>query len=203
MGNDIIKQNEAEGAISILDADHFPSKTRPIEFTPQQLQDMLVAYSKYRGSIVKCCEQYSIDIHTFYGLCRTYPEIKQLYSTAQEERAELMADETLDIADSGDDDILMNVSKNGNEVFAPNMAAVRRDELRIKARQYLMGKYNNDKYGDKTKVEQSVRSVNIHAHTLLPDPGSIEDIGLDGLMNIQRDMRYGQGTSQQAGATRR
>lgn len=198
MSNEVINNNT-----SIFDGEAFPSTTKPYAFTPKILLDMLIEYSRYHGSIVECCKKYRVDTHSFFGLCRTYPEIAQFYKAAQENRADIMAAETLEIADSDDNDILMQVGKNGNEYFAPNMAAVRRDELRIKARQYLMGKYNNDKYGDKTKVEQSVKSVNIHAVTILPDVSAIEDVGLDGLMNIQRDMRYGQNTSQQAGATRR
>ena len=203
MNTEIVQSDDTNKEISIFNEPIFPSKTKPYNFTPAQLKDMLIEYSQYKGNIRALCESHRIDNHSFFMLCRTYPEIESFYSVCQANRAEYMAAETIEIADSGDDDVIMNVDRAGNEYFQPNMAKVRRDELRIKQRNYILSKYNREKYGDKQVIESTSKSFHLHAHTVLPPVSELEDIGLDGLINIQRDMRYGQSTSQQSGSTRR
>ena len=203
MENGLVSSDNIQKEVSIFEQDYFPAKTRPISFSPKQLQEMLIEYSRYRGSIVVLCKEHGVDTHTFFDLCRAYPDIAQFYDLCKENRAEIMAAETIDIVDSTDNDVIMNVDKAGTAFFSPNMAAVRRDELRIKQRNFLLSKYNRDKYGERQVIEQTTKSFNIHAHTLLPSPDKLEEIGLEGLINIQRDMRYGQASAQQSGAVRR
>lgn len=191
--------NQEKPTENIFDLDKFPATTRPIVCSPKELLEMLEKYALYENTIDALCTEYHINTHTFFKLCRTYPEIEQVYRLAQAERAELLAQQTMAIADDDSDDVL--VQPDGR--FTPNNANVRRSELRVKSRQYLMERYNPERFASRTKVENTTRALHIHAVTKLPPVDQLEDIGLDGLQDIQRSMRYGDKATQQSGATRR
>ena len=76
---------------------------------------------------------------TFYGLLKD--EIRsQIYARACEARAEVMANEILEISDS---------ENNKDNVV------VQRDRLRVDTRKWLLAKLHPKKYGDKIGVEHS------------------------------------------------
>lgn len=204
MDTDLTKQlmkqdNEVQNSQSVFDLEEFPAKTNKILCKPPELLQMLEKYAIMEGTIAEMCAQYHMNTHTFYGLCRTYPEIEHTYRLAQKERAELLAQKTIEIADEDGEDVL--IQPDGR--FTPNNANVRRSELRVKARQYLMERYNPERFATRTKVEATTRSLHLHAVTKLPPVDELEDIGLDGLQDIQRTMRYGDKSTQHSGATRR
>lgn len=201
--NGNIQDNQVQKVSEVWELDAFPSVTKPIGCSPKQLLEGLISYANSRFNVEDMCADLQINLHTFYGLCRNYPEIEQFYRSAQKVRAEYLADEATSIADDTSGDIIKQTRSNGDIFYAPNMANVRRSELRIKHRQWLMERYNPDKYGQRTKVEQTSRSLHIHGHVQLPPVTELDSIGLDGLMNVQKSIRYGDGTTQQSGATRR
>ena len=86
---------------------------------------------------------------TVYQWFSEYPEFKDMYTRAREERADLLADEILLIADTEDD---------------PNKARVR-----IDARKWWAAKVNPKSYGD--KADLNVSGDHQHNHTV----GSISD----------------------------
>lgn len=202
MDNATQHDNLPENTQSIFDLEEFPSVTKPINITPKGLLLLLEDYANYKGDIESLSAQYHIDKATFYRLSRTYEEIATAYRRAQEMRAEHLSEEQVRIADDDSEDLIL-VERGGSTNFMPNLANVRRSELRIKTRQYLMERYHPEKFAQRTKVEQTVRGAVIHGFTRLPPVAEIEDLGLDGLMNVQRSMRYGDGATQQSGATRR
>jgi hypothetical protein len=73
--------------------------------------------------------------HTFYDLIKDEDKL-QRYARACDDRADLMADELLDIADE----------KTGD---------VNRDRLRVDSRKWLLAKLRPKKYGDKIEHEHS------------------------------------------------
>lgn len=75
-----------------------------------------------------------------------HPEFAELYARAREERADLIADEIVSIADKERD---------------PNKARVR-----IDARKWWAAKVNAKKYGDKTSVDLVSENRNRHEHSI-------------------------------------
>jgi hypothetical protein len=201
--NELVVNNNGENEVSIWDQPEFPKVTKALNITPPKLLEMLDKYANYGGTILELCNEYHINTHSFYGLCRSYPAIELVYRTAQKDRAEHMAHESIAIADDDSNDMVMQESKNGTAYFTPNMANVRRADLRVRSRQYLMEKYNPDIYASRTKIEQTSSNLHIHAHTILPSVDDLESVGLEGLQDVQRSMRYGESAAQQSGACRR
>lgn len=91
--------------------------------------DICVAISGGK-SLRKICESdKKPPRRTVYEWLAKYPEFKEMYDRACQERAECYAEEIVDIADSGDD--------------------VQRDKLKIDARKWVASKLKSATYGDK------------------------------------------------------
>ena len=74
--------------------------------------------------------------------------IRQQYVCAQEQRADHIFEEILEIADYSAKDV--NIV-DGMELV--NHEAIQRDRLRVDARKWVLGKMSPKKYGDKTAVD--------------------------------------------------
>lgn len=80
-----------------------------------------------------------------------YPDFRDQYARALEFRSEAHAEEILEIADDGTNDWMQQT--RGDDVrWIENGEAIRRSQLRIEARKWLMGKHAAKKYGDKQTV---------------------------------------------------
>lgn len=75
-------------------------------------------------------------------------EFSNNYARACELRAEILAEQILDICDSTSEDIVTD--ENGNPIINHNV--INRDRLRIDARKWLLSKMMPKKYGDKLDV---------------------------------------------------
>ena len=76
-------------------------------------------------------------------------ELSNHYARACEERAELIFDEILSIADSIENDVTIN--EEGVQVINHNI--IQRDRLRVEARKWALSKMNPKKYGEKQSIE--------------------------------------------------
>jgi hypothetical protein len=83
-----------------------------------------------------------------------HPEFRDQYARACEARTEAHADEILAIADDGSND-WMQKNHGENIVWVENGEAIRRSQLRIDSRKWLMSKLSPKKYGDKITQEHS------------------------------------------------
>lgn len=89
-------------------------------------------------SITEICDQDGMPARlTLYRWMREYPDFGNAYVRAREERADLLADEVLSIADTEPD---------------PNKARVRVD-----ARKWAAAKLNPKNYGDRVHVDGDMR----------------------------------------------
>lgn len=79
-----------------------------------------------------------------------------LYTKAKQKQAELLAEETLDIADESDRDVTINAL--GNEVC--NTEFVNRSRLRVDTRKWLTSKLLPKIYGDQKTVEDVTNENN-------------------------------------------
>jgi hypothetical protein len=91
---------------------------------------------------------------TIFRWLGKHAEFRDQYARACEVRTEAHADEILAIADDGSNDWMQ---KNHGEsiVWVENGEAIRRSQLRIDSRKWLMSKLAPKKYGDKITQEQT------------------------------------------------
>lgn len=75
------------------------------------------------------------------------------YEKALATRAEVWAEEILDISDDGSNDWLERENKDGSTFEAVNHEHIQRSRLRVDARKWLLSKALPKKYGDKQEVK--------------------------------------------------
>lgn len=92
-----------------------------------------------------------VSNHTFYGWIDNSKEKTQQYARACEERAEAIVDEAMSIADNSAQDTKI-IKRGGEEVEIVDNEVIQRSKLRFEARQWLVGKLNPKKYGNKIDV---------------------------------------------------
>lgn len=82
---DIIDQDNPD---SIFNQPRFPSRTRPIEFSPKQLYITLITYSECITPLSDVLKNAKIERDTFFKLVGLYPEISAAYSAARLKKAQ-------------------------------------------------------------------------------------------------------------------
>jgi len=103
-----------------------------------------------------------------------YPEFRDQYARACEARTDAHAEEIIAIADDGANDWMQR--HHGDDVrWVENGEAIRRSQLRIDARKWLMGKHAPKKYGEKTvhsgDPDNPVKTESTVIVTGVPRPG--------------------------------
>lgn len=89
---------------------------------------------------------------TFFKWLNEDSEKVNQYARACEQRADMIFDEMLDIADDGSNDFMTKLIGDGIEVEVLNQEHIQRSRLRIDARKWMLSKMNPKKYGDKIDV---------------------------------------------------
>lgn len=114
---------------------------RPSEFNPEVAERICFAIVEGQ-SLTKLCERDKSlpNWTTIFKWRRVNEEFDHAYAQAREMRAELWADEIIDIADEP----------------AKDMAAVTRARLRVDTRKWLLSKLLPKIYGDKLEVSGNV-----------------------------------------------
>jgi hypothetical protein len=74
------------------------------------------------------------------------------YARAREEQADFLAEEILEIADDGSND-LMTITKGDASYEAENKEVTNRSKLRVDARKWIASKLKPKKYGDKLDMD--------------------------------------------------
>lgn len=107
------------------------------------------------GDIRAACAKRGKNVQQFLHLALRDPVVKDLYETAQKLRAELWNAEVISIVDNAGDDLTLDGK--------PNMAAVKRSDLRAQTRMKLMEHYNDSKYGAAKNKQDVTVTVNVNA----------------------------------------
>lgn len=89
---------------------------------------------------------------TFEDWCEADPQLSGEYARAREQRAEVIFEECLAIADSQEGDVI--VADDGTEQV--NHDAIARAKLRIDTRKWMLGKMQPKVYGDKLELDGKV-----------------------------------------------
>jgi hypothetical protein len=97
-----------------------------------------------------CVDEDMPDKATVFRWLAAHDSFRDQYSRARETQAETIFDEMLDIADDGSNDWMERKNSDGENIgWQENGEAIRRSQLRIAARQWMLGKMAPKKYGDK------------------------------------------------------
>lgn len=111
------------------------------------------------GSTVKAaCEAHDISHMKFVGLMLKDSTLKDMYDDARQIALEMMADESLMIADDS--------SNDRDEEGKANHELVNRDRLRVATRQWLMSRLFYARYGDRVQKTVDKQVTVNHVDTL-------------------------------------
>ena len=108
---------------------------------------------------------------TFYLWINEDESKSKQYVRACDERAELIFNQILTIADSTADDIILD--QDGKMVTNHNV--IQRDRLRVDARKWALSKMNPKKYGDKVDVTTDGDKINGLVPCLTPEKKKLLD----------------------------
>ncbi len=89
------------------------------------------------------------------------PEFAYRYELAVQLRAEVLAEEMLDIADDTSQDVITDL----NGVEKPNYEFINRSKLRVDTRKWHVARLDPRKYGDKTEHHLTGNIAHKHSHT--------------------------------------
>lgn len=120
--------------------------------TDDQFNEILTTTETTTLSVKSICEQMGISRQCFYNYLRLNGEkARDKYARSKYMQAELIADEIVDIADDGSND-LMTVVKGDFEYETERKEVINRSRLRIDSRKWLLSKLIPKKYGDKLDI---------------------------------------------------
>lgn len=94
------------------------------------------------------------------------PSVKKLYDEARQLQAETWADEMVDIADNDQGDAQIYIDKAGNHAARFDGENVRRSQLKIATRQWLMARIHHERFGD--RIQQDIKGdLNVNHSDIL------------------------------------
>jgi len=137
--------------ILIWDLPAFPTTTKPVPYSPQDLFSGLKTYGDSQKGIKASLKEYGIDYWSFCELEEKYPEIQTMYRRARLRKARIRAEDTQELAD-------LPLTGEVKEM----MAEVRHRELQVKARQWLAERENRRDYGYKQQIETTTKSISLN-----------------------------------------
>ena len=91
------------------------------------------------------------------------------YARAREVQADLYFDEIMDIADDGSNDWIKRTGRDGQPFWVENGEAMRRSQLRVDARKWVIVKMLPKKYGDLPPAPPATSDLSSDAPILRPD----------------------------------
>lgn len=129
---------------------------RPTSFT-QEIADSICERLISGDSLRTICD--SEDMPGKSTVCRwlaTNEAFRDQYARAREMQADILADETLDIADDSRNDWMEKYGRDGDQIgWQVNQEAIGRSRLRVDARRWYAGKLAPKKYGERVTQEHT------------------------------------------------
>lgn len=124
---------------------------RPSEYSKELADRICKAIATTTLGTKKLCAMHDwMPVHdTIYRWMYEYKDFSDQYKAAKVKQGELLAEETIDIADDASNDI--RLSQMGDEVV--NAEFVARSKLRVDTRKWMVSKLLPKLYGDVSKVD--------------------------------------------------
>lgn len=134
---------------------------------------------RHGETITKICKDpHMPNYKTFWLWVTKDPELREQYHIAKQDQMDFFAEQILDIADDSATDIIESYDKNGRKVPIVNYENIKRSELRIRARQWLMERVRRERYNEKlfvakqeTETQNQTGPVKATIEIVLPDNG--------------------------------
>lgn len=127
---------------------------RPTTYTEEQADLICEQIATSTFSMRTICERLDIPVGTVLAWLAREPTFQEKYAQAKEMQADILAEEILDIADDGSND-LMRVVKGDLEYEQENKEVVNRSKLRVDARKWIASKLRPKRYGERISQEIS------------------------------------------------
>ena len=127
---------------------------RPTTYSPEVTAAICERITEGQSLRTICADDDMPAKSTVLLWLQKHKEFSDQYARACEARTDAHAEEIIAIADDGANDWMQK--HHGDDVrWVENGEAIRRSQLRIDARKWLMGKHAPKKYGDKIQQELS------------------------------------------------
>lgn len=133
---------------------------------PASFSDFLsfIASNGTKGHMAAFCNAKGIPYTTLLTWVNSDPSRSEMYARAREDRADVLADEIVDISD----EVEVVAKMKGEEVvLVLDAAAVSRNKLRVDARKWAASKLKPRTYGDKLELGGTVNHQNMSDEVLL------------------------------------
>lgn len=125
-------------------------------------------------SLRKILERNGMPSRTiFYQWMKEYKELTNHYAHAHEERADLIFDEILEIADNSNADYT-GTREDGSLII--NRENIQRSKLKIDARKWSLAKMQPKKYGNKVDITTDREKINYTIPLVLSEGRTYNDL---------------------------
>lgn len=130
------------------------TRGRPSDYTRELAEKICERVATSTDSLEKICSDDDMPNRaTVYRWLFKHAEFSDMYARAKEGQMELMAEECLQIADDGRNDIKIIEGRNGEDIEVTNHDVINRSRLRVDTRKWLMSKLAPRRYGEKAQLE--------------------------------------------------
>lgn len=153
----------------------------PMPYTSEvgdEICSLISTTVKSTGKILKENEHLPSMVTVFRWL-RENEDFRVMYTRAKEEQADLMVDQTLDIADTQQLGVKIEESALGTKIMTADMIEHRK--LRIDTRKWVAAKLRPKKYGDKLTLDGGLSNTNINTDVDSLTDAELERIARAGL----------------------
>lgn len=143
------------------------------KYTPKLGDDICEMIATTSLGLKHICNKFDIS-HSTVRAWISDPEhpLSDKYVRAKEKQVEMIAEEILDIADDGSNDLMLLTNAKGEAYEQENKEVTSRSKLRVEARKWLLSKLNPKKYGDKIDLTSDNKPLAPTNITIIRDGGN-------------------------------
>lgn len=123
-------------------------KGRPSKFNADLALSICETIACSSKSLKTICKELNISPASVLNWLRKDNDFLAQYARAKQDQADFLAEEIIEIADDGSND-LMTIVKGDETYEMENKEVVNRSKLRVEARKWIAAKLKPKKYGDK------------------------------------------------------
>ena len=123
----------------------------PTQYSRQLAEAICEALVEGRSLASICANEDMPSRSTVFRWLDQHEEFRVLYARARKLQADILSDETLDIADDARNDWMQRLTQK-QASWVANGENIQRSKVRIDTRKWLVGKLNPRKYGDRVEL---------------------------------------------------
>lgn len=148
-----MSKTAAKKAVKAAEPAEKPKTGRPSSYTTQVADVICERLANGESLRSICSDEDTPHQATVFRWLATNEAFREQYAHAREAQADVLADETIAIADDGRNDWMEKHGRDGESLgWQVNGEAVSRSKLRVEARKWFASKLLPKKYGDRTTL---------------------------------------------------